>query len=852
MKKKLLIAIATICAVNLISKAEPRRLYVYAEGETNGKEYSTALPVTGNEVPFILETGDKTNIYEGIVSGYVPTGLGTQFNPTSIYFYSSLTSESSFDKNKTTVNFSETTNDKDFFQTKVNNGKQPCLKLSDSKKDRAYVAIHLDLNRNILVADRGEALWVIPASMEKQMTYSNFETVTPYRIEATSPYSFSKVDGKFFFARNLCSYNTIHYAPAKDSEWKFDDNGISDTGGTDVYMEYPGTEPGKWINSRTGETHKGIPGYWTLPASVKNDEIVVNLVYAPVNNISVPVFRLTDLDKMQQIYVDTRADKVFDWQNYTLPDASLKSAWATPSLKRVEGKKGVFRGSVEMPSYEEWQISGCYFFDRFPTAGNDDHASLAYSSNEITSGSTNDRGEHTGDLFTLVGSQIAGQGRVNCYPPAIGPVEFTVDLINNTMSAKVAPETFPYTPPEDERGKILWLVGSPQNWNIQLTEDLTWALGMNADGAFERTFRLPAGENSFRFFTQLGSWSNEHSIGSAYDDFYVLPISLPYSGSAVIKGLGNWGIDLTEDTYVKMVVNINDQSVSFTRVEGIDPAEPKPELGDVKQYAPESDVLGSVAGSAKLQLDKSTLSYIGRINIPAGAQTVRFKADKPMGADYEGRPILENGEEKTARRIIFGSEDCWRTPANWKGGEVDVTIAIKSATVTFTPVVKPVIEPPYPENMEVIGQFNSWVNEGTITLPRIADGVFVGPVKFDTNPGEFKVRTIGSWSVNFGAYSDADVMMSPDNAPHMLSTDGANFSFSDDYTGGLIYILVHLPKGFIAAGDESLLSDVENIYTDTDSSLTRYYDLQGRSIPEPRKGETTIMVTPHGAKKIIR
>lgn len=65
--------------------------------------------------------------------------------------------------------------------------------------------------------------------------------------------------------------------------------------------------------------------------------------------------------------------------------------------------------------------------------------------------------------------------------------------------------------------------------------------------------------SQFRFFTALGGWSTEYSLGSNEADFFSLPISdkieAGYTGDIVYQGLGNWGIWISDYTPVTIVVD---------------------------------------------------------------------------------------------------------------------------------------------------------------------------------------------------------------------------------------------------------------------------------------------------------
>lgn len=71
--------------------------------------------------------------------------------------------------------------------------------------------------------------------------------------------------------------------------------------------------------------------------------------------------------------------------------------------------------------------------------------------------------------------------------------------------------------------------------------------------------------SQFRFFTELLGWTDTASLGSHPDDFYCLPITADwlsgYEGNIVAKGLGNWGVFITEPQPVTVVVDVKDLKV---------------------------------------------------------------------------------------------------------------------------------------------------------------------------------------------------------------------------------------------------------------------------------------------------
>lgn len=65
--------------------------------------------------------------------------------------------------------------------------------------------------------------------------------------------------------------------------------------------------------------------------------------------------------------------------------------------------------------------------------------------------------------------------------------------------------------------------------------------------------------SQFRFFSQLGGWVADYSLGSNEADFFCEKISdkvvAGYSGDIIEKGLGNWGIAVGEATPITIVVD---------------------------------------------------------------------------------------------------------------------------------------------------------------------------------------------------------------------------------------------------------------------------------------------------------
>lgn len=71
----------------------------------------------------------------------------------------------------------------------------------------------------------------------------------------------------------------------------------------------------------------------------------------------------------------------------------------------------------------------------------------------------------------------------------------------------------------------------------------------------------------FRFFTELLGWTADASLGSNEADFFCLNTTdkwmAGYSGDIVEKGLGNWGVFVTENTPITIVVDLANLKIYY-------------------------------------------------------------------------------------------------------------------------------------------------------------------------------------------------------------------------------------------------------------------------------------------------
>lgn len=120
---------------------------------------------------------------------------------------------------------------------------------------------------------------------------------------------------------------------------------------------------------------------------------------------------------------------------------------------------------------------------------------------------------------------------------------------------------------------------SPSSANRDLY-DSNFAFTKIADGVFYGEFIISyAGVDvpQFRFFSDLLGWIPDASLGSAYEDFYALPVNItPVTLPIFEGGLGNWGWDFPYyegyNPTVEITVDLNKMEVTLAHKRDIDTA----------------------------------------------------------------------------------------------------------------------------------------------------------------------------------------------------------------------------------------------------------------------------------------
>lgn len=118
---------------------------------------------------------------------------------------------------------------------------------------------------------------------------------------------------------------------------------------------------------------------------------------------------------------------------------------------------------------------------------------------------------------------------------------------------------------------VLYVIGKYQGWSENGNEQtVTVSEEENGIGSdiYTGYVEMSAEDASegFRFFTQLGSWDKKYNIGAADPDMSTETVTMEdnvYKGPLVIGGQSNWGISNYPGGWMKLTVDLNNNTVEF-------------------------------------------------------------------------------------------------------------------------------------------------------------------------------------------------------------------------------------------------------------------------------------------------
>ena len=111
------------------------------------------------------------------------------------------------------------------------------------------------------------------------------------------------------------------------------------------------------------------------------------------------------------------------------------------------------------------------------------------------------------------------------------------DIVYNPATQEVTVTIPSLKPIDTSNPEKIYVIGSPQSWDIN---DGSLQLQYMSDGKYYGEIPISAGMNNFRFYTSLGNWDDESSIGSGVYDFEEVEIPFADGTYSWVRGNGNW------------------------------------------------------------------------------------------------------------------------------------------------------------------------------------------------------------------------------------------------------------------------------------------------------------------------
>ena len=255
-----------------------------------------------------------------------------------------------------------------------------------------------------------------------------------------------------------------------------------------------------------------------------------------------------------------------------------------------------------------------------------------------------------------------------------------------------------------EPGQI-YLVGSPNKWPAPDPESEAtlskWQLNETGigTGIFYNTFKLPAGENMFRFYRELTGWDGGASLGSQAEDN---PIDIQgdfldgiYDGPAV-NGKGSWKFNLDKETMVGLTVDTNNMTVRIDITGNInyDVLPCMYIIGNVSGWkGPEEANAGSLADWRIYDIEGNGV-YVSKPDQPFSySEAPMFRIYTALtgwdGGDSLGAQAEDNPVEATVTNGVFSGsyvagKGSWSFPGVGTSGTFSVSLDTNTPQLTVT------------------------------------------------------------------------------------------------------------------------------------------------------------------------
>lgn len=416
-----------------------------------------------------------------------------------------------------------------------------------------------------------------------------------------------------------------------------------------------------------------------------------------------------DINKIRCLYVDATA--ACTSSSYKVPTAANGEA-RMQKLYPVEGAKGLFHGKIKAKGVG--YKGTLQLVARFASANDVSDGIVLTTDKELSSGREAQTGLNFYDLYPKTVGDYQQWEISDPFSNGIYDEEYTFDMYVTlpTLSFYSLPQTTikhfeaadrPYEHPVD----VIYFVGAAEGWNYE-RNDPQWWLAPVGEGVYERTLYIPRGEDSFRLFTESGTWDANYCMAAGWPDFNEVPVpELDYNGTLrldAMRGYSNWQLTNWDGGYLRVRADKKNFIVELTKVDG-------PETCDPEFYLPDKtyDHMSCYAGNGYEKLSNNGAGvFEGVVDVPAGANYISIafypKSEENYQTSewiYPGYPrFILTTDDLNARgdayshtaRYYTPSADrvqhgYFSTPDYWEGGDVKVKVDTNTHNITFEAAV---------------------------------------------------------------------------------------------------------------------------------------------------------------------
>lgn len=303
-----------------------------------------------------------------------------------------------------------------------------------------------------------------------------------------------------------------------------------------------------------------------------------------------------------------------------------------------------------------------------------------------------------------------GVGPVPVYIRAYAEISGIADSGIHSNTIKLDGVT-PYNP-YPQVGRTIYIVGSMTGWGVDTATPESYAQwGIQETGVgtdiYVGAFNIPAGDQYFRFYTELGDWGaagSLPSIGATAGDGENTEIA--FTDDAVVHpavpGLGNWCTAATwEGGFVTFTINMKDESAITVTMQKGNWDTSKLDfiylVGACSAWDVDKENAAEIYADYKLYDWNSDGVYSNTFDVAKGAACFRFYTELGKWGEEGALPSIGAAATDTNVDLTFTggvyAGPCFEGKGNWnftdwEGGKMKMTVDIANMAVKFEAVTE--------------------------------------------------------------------------------------------------------------------------------------------------------------------